>query len=771
MSAARRFLVGALLAVSAAAAIWAAADWWLAWPETAADDARYVGRQTCAECHAKEAGLFHRSDHDLAMQPATPETVLGDFSDRDFTHFDVKSRFFRRGNEFFVTTDNREGRLETFLVKYVFGVRPLQQYLIEFPDGRVQCLGIAWDTENQRWFHLYPDEPIPHNDPLHWTRPLQNWNYMCAECHSTNLQKGFNLADNTYRTTWSEIDVSCEACHGPGSLHVELARSNSLFWDRRHGYGLPRLKGPDSHPEIETCAPCHSRRRIVHPGHRPGKPYLDYYLHEIIDGELYYADGQILEEDYEYGSFTQSLMYHKGVRCTNCHDPHTARIKFEEPGSPRVKYTDNKLCGQCHLPTKYDTPTHHYHPDGSKPGTKCVECHMPETTYMVVDPRRDHSIRIPRPDLTVSLDIPNACNGCHKDAAKGETSQWAQAKCEEWYGPRKGPPHFAHAIAAGRRLKPEGHDLLVEVVRRKDTSAIVRSSAISLLRRYQSGDAEAAAIQGLEDPEALVRVTSVRSLQDLLPAPELLRRLAPLLRDPIRSVRVETARALALSQTPPRGYSREDREAFEAALAEYMAAQNAVNDQPAAYLNMAVIYAAQGQVDRAESEYHTALRIDPEFIPARINLAMLYDGRGEKAKAEQQFRKIVELDPKQGEAYYSLGLLLAEDEKRLEEAAGFLSAAAKLLSDNPRVHYNHGLALQKLGRVEAAEKSLQKSHELAPSTPDALHALAILYAQQGQWPRAVAAAERLVGQYPREPAFKMLLDTLREQSAQAKTPR
>ncbi len=764
MPVARRSLIVGLLVIPAVATVWAGIDWWLAWPADALEKACYVGRQTCAECHAKETELFHGSDHDLAMDPATPETVLGDFNDRRFAHFGVTSNFFRRGDEFFVTTDNRKGELETFLIKYVFGVRPLQQYLVEFPDGRVQCLPLAWDTEGKRWFHLYPDEPIPHDDPLHWTRPLQNWNYMCAECHSTDLQKNFNLADNTYHTTWSEIDVSCEACHGPGSLHVELAESNSLFWDRRHGYGLPNLKSPDSRVEIESCAPCHSRRRIVHPGHRPGKPYLDHYNNELIDGELYYADGQILEEDYVYGSFIQSLMYHKGVRCTDCHDPHTARIKFEEPGSPRVKYTENKLCGQCHLPATYDTPNHHHHPDDTQPGTKCVECHMPETTYMVVDPRRDHSIRIPRPDLTVSLDIPNACNGCHNDKSKGETPQWAQAKCEEWYGPPKGPPHFAHAIAAGRRLKPEGHDLLVDVVRRKGTSAMVRASAISLLSRYRSGDAEAAALRGLEDPEALVRATAARSLQDLVSGPDLVRRLVPVLRDPVRSVRVEAARLLALSQAPSSVYTRDDREAFEAALAEYMAGQEAVNDQPAAHLNMAVIHAARGQLDKAEAAYRTALRIDPEFIPARINLAMFYDSRGQKNKAEEQFRKAIEIDPKQGDVYYSLGLLLAEDENRLQEAATMLSTAAKLLSDNPRVHYNYGLALQKLGRLESAEKALIKARELAPATPDYLHAIAILYAQQNQWPRAIAAAERLVQQYPREQAFTVLLEHLRRQS-------
>ena len=418
---------------------------------------QYVGSQACERCHQEQFGLWTGSDHQLAMALATPGTVRGSFDGQEFKHFHVTSRLFRRGEEFWVTTDNRQGKLESFRIKYTLGYRPLQQYLVEFPDGRVQCLPIAWDTEKKRWFHLYPNEPIPHTDVLHWTRPLQNWNYMCAECHTTNLQRNYRLAEDRYETRFTEMGVGCESCHGPGSRHIELADSwKKLF--KPKDYGLPRLNDPDPRVEIETCAPCHARRRIIYPGHRPGKAFLDHYLVELLDTELFYADGQIRDEDFEYTSFLQSRMYHEKVRCTNCHDPHTTRVKLP----------DNRLCGQCHLPTKYDTKAHHHHPDATKPGAHCVDCHMPETTYMVVDPRRDHSLRVPRPDLTVDLGIPNACNGCHQDKAKGETPQWAAALMEKWYGPRKGPPHFAYAIDAGRKGKPEGERLLAGGIRRRE---------------------------------------------------------------------------------------------------------------------------------------------------------------------------------------------------------------------------------------------------------------------------------------------------------------
>ncbi|NLS93337.1 MAG: tetratricopeptide repeat protein [Planctomycetaceae bacterium] len=885
----RRLLLATLPVVGVAILVAAAyvVDWLTAMP--AGRTATYVGRAKCAECHQKETDLWRDSDHDLAMDQATPQTVLGDFENAEFTHiafddlikltdtelaevvravplevwtvaltdaqadlrgavfaklseearreaaaaiawlegshdaslatesdkepsqqgeaeflaaghrvvrpcdvtdaqqaigdaarrlaregrisldFALKSKMTREGDQFFITTDNRLGEMEKFPIKYVFGVRPLQQYLVEFPDGRIQCLPITWDTERRHWYHLYPKEPIPHDDPLHWTRSMQNWNYMCAECHTTNLEKNFDLDTNTYRTTWSEIDVSCETCHGPGSLHVELAEGDGKFgfWDRRYRYGLPNLKDENSRVQIENCAPCHSRRRIVYPNDHSSPKYMDYYLPEILDNNLYYADGQVLEEDYVYGSFIQSKMYDNNVRCADCHDPHSVKVKFN----------DNRLCTQCHTKAQYDTVLHHFHPDSTKPGTLCVECHMPDTKYMVADPRRDHSLRVPRPDLTVALGIPNACNGCHHDRGKGETAQWATDQVRTWYGEKRGQEdHFAYGIAAGRALVPEGEMRLARTARDPNVRATVRASAVSLLSGYGSSRALAEAIHALEDEDPLVRATAVRSLQ-YAPGPELFRRLAPMLHDPVRAVRVEAARLLA--QVPRSEFNQEDLSAFDAALEEYRVGQGAVADQAAAHLNLAVVdtnlaqahFGAPGRPDPkylalAEKEYRIALRIEPDFIPARINLAMLCDSLGRKDEAESLFRKVVELDPELAEAHYSLGLLMAEDESRMEEAVGFLGRAAELSLDNARIHYNYGLALQKLDRWEESEKALLKSVRISgPSEAslDARYALALLYARQGQWDRATACAEQLVRIQPHHPQWQQFLENLRAQ--------
>ena len=338
------------------------ADWWICLPEDV--QATFVGGQACVECHATETHLWRGSDHDRAMDVATDDTVLGDFEDATFTRHGITSRMFRRDGKFFMNTEGPDGQMADFEIKYVFGVRPLQQYMVEFdrpPDmptneiARLQVLRVSWDTEKKEWIYVPPpdvDDKLAPDDDLHWTGIAQCWNNMCAYCHSTNLQKNFNVETRTYHTTFSEIDVSCEACHGPASLHIELANSKSIFWDRKRGYGLAPLKSRDTDIQIHTCAPCHSRRRMIHPDFRPGDNYYDYCSNELLEQATYYADGQIMDEDYVFGSFIQSKMYHKDIRCTDCHDPHSGLLKLH----------GNQVCVACHqhAPGKYDTPAHHH---------------------------------------------------------------------------------------------------------------------------------------------------------------------------------------------------------------------------------------------------------------------------------------------------------------------------------------------------------------------------------------------------------------------------
>ncbi|MGE5849128.1 MAG: cytochrome c3 family protein, partial [Candidatus Methylomirabilota bacterium] len=357
------------------------------------------------------------SDHDRAMQKASGRTVLGEFNGAPFRYAGTTSTFFKRDGKFYVRTDGPDGKLADFEIKYTFGLDPLQQYLIELPGGRIQALSIAWDVPRRRWFHLYPKERIDFRDELHWTRPAQNWNFMCAECHATDLTRNFDPSSRAYRTRWTRLGVGCQACHGPSSRHVEWARAGDKGAGAEPSKGLPvNLKGADSTAEIEACARCHARRAPLGDGFRHEHRLMDDYLPALIDEGLYHADGQILDEVFEYGSFLQSRMHAAGLRCSDCHEPHG--LKLRAPG--------NAVCTTCHtagppaaLPhvntrelkaMEYDAPNHHFHKPGG-PGSRCVDCHAPARTYVVVNPRRDHSFRIPRPDLSVKLGTPNACTG------------------------------------------------------------------------------------------------------------------------------------------------------------------------------------------------------------------------------------------------------------------------------------------------------------------------------------------------------------------------
>ena len=398
------------------------ADWYSCADENISKN--YIGRTSCADCHQEQCRDFADSHHDKAMDVATDQSVLGDFNDVQIEHYGITSRLFRAGSKFMIHTEGPDGTMQDFEVKYVFGVSPLQQYMVELQRpadasadeiGRVQVLRISWDTEKQKWFYLSPpdvQEKLDPDDPLHWTGITQNWNTSCAECHSTNLKKNFHVATNDYRTTFSEIDVSCEACHGPASLHVELASENSFFWDRKHGMGLAKLKTVSNIAQVESCAPCHSRRSVVQDGFKPGCNFDDYYAVQLLNVPIYHADGQIRDEDYVYGSFVQSKMFHAGIRCSDCHNPHSANLI----------HTGNTVCTSCHQHPagRYDSPAHHHHATGTA-GAACVNCHMPATTYMEVDSRRDHSFRVPRPDMSLIYNSPNACTGCHLQIDSGKS--------------------------------------------------------------------------------------------------------------------------------------------------------------------------------------------------------------------------------------------------------------------------------------------------------------------------------------------------------------
>ena len=721
--------------------------------------ATFAGSLKCKECHQKEYDKWLNSNHDHAMDVANEKTVLGDFNNAAFEAHGVSSRFYKKDGRFFVRTQGPEGKMGDFEVSYTFGWFPLQQYLVPFPGGRLQCLPIAWDVREKKWYHLYPKEPLDPKDWLYWTNAAQNWNGMCAECHSTNLKKNYDIKTDTYKTTWSDIDVGCEACHGPGSHHVQWAEMPDMARPKVENVHLVvKTSGLGSRKAVELCAPCHSRRASLGDYTHAEAELLDSVLPSLLTQELYFPDGQILDEVYAYGSFTQSKMYHREVRCSDCHDVHGLKLVKE----------GNALCLQCHRAAEYDSKEHHFHkkkgekgdpiksPDGKVlfevgTGAECVQCHMPGRTYMGIHYRLDHSLRIPRPDLSIKIGTPNACNRCHVD----KNSQWSVDAITKWYGPGR-RPHYGTVIEAGRKGLPEAKKDLIRLAGDPLYPVIVRATALHLLTAYPGEDAVQAFELALMDEEALIRRTAVQSIY-LSGQRRQTELIAPLLYDPVAAVRMEAVSTLA--GDPSKGLSSDQRKVFQNDLQEYIQSMEYSGDFAFGRYNLGNLYAALNEPQEAIRNYHAALKIDDLFYPAKVNLAMLYNSRGENDKAERLLRDVVAKHPELYDIAYSLGLLLTEMGKP-EEALRFLERAAKGLPDRSRLQYNLGLLLQRLKRDSEAESALQKALVLEPANMDYLYALTDFYLKRNRLAEAKKVAEKMVAAHPDQRIGRELLDLI-----------
>jgi Tfp pilus assembly protein PilF len=720
----------------------------------------YVGSIACTSCHDKEAAEWRKSQHHDAMAQASVKSVLGDFNNARFNYAGLTSIFFRRDGKFFVNTDGPDGKLKDYEIKYTFGVYPLQQYLIEFPDGRLQALSIAWDARpkkegGQRWFHLHPNERITYDDELHWTRPAQNWNFMCADCHSTGLRKNYDPATDKFQTRWSEINVGCEACHGPGSRHLDwvgskiplnppfpkgeedrgrdggkgliarLDERRGIVWNLNATTGNAARSAPRTNErEIEVCAQCHSRRGQIAEGYQAGKPFLDYYRPVLLTSPLYHADGQQRDEVYNWGSFLQSRMYASGVTCSDCHNPHSGKLRA----------AGNTLCAACHLPSKYDSAAHHHHKMGSA-GAVCVSCHMPTTTYMVIDLRHDHSLRVPRPDLSVKLGTPNACNGCHTN----RDARWAATQVNQWYGhDPQGFQRFAAAFSAFEADALDAQAQLRAISSDVAQPPLARATAMAEIESAVNRSRDVVAA-GLRDPNPLVRLGALRSLAEA-PLNTRLPLAAPLLSDPLRAVRIEAAGVLA--PVPPAQFSVAERAAFARAASEYVDSQRYNADRAEARVNLSIFYGAQGDLSRAEDEIKAAIRLEPAFIPAYANLADLYRDRGRDADGERILREGLKVSPKSAILHHALGLTLVRM-KRAEEALRELERATALDPGNARFAYVYAVALHSTGKADAAIARLEKVLVTHPNDRNILEALASFHQSGGRIESAKKYVDRL----------------------------
>lgn len=708
--------------------------------EIANTAATYVGSSSCQSCHTKEFNDWKKSDHYLAMQHAHDSTVLGDFNNSTYTADGVTSKFFRKDGKFYINTQGDDGKNKDFEVLYVFGYFPLQQYLIAFQGGRMQSTRISWDSREKKWFHQYAGQKIHHQDWLHWTGNSQNWNTMCASCHSTNLQKNYDFKSDSYNTTWDEINVTCESCHGAGSRHNDLMNSSEYKNGKRiQNSGLQYARNPNPQLQLNTCAPCHARKSDISQQTIPSGEIMDNVIPQIISDEFYFADGQIDSEVYEYGSFSQSKMFHREVRCSNCHNPHSGKLIV----------TGNNLCLSCHAP-KYDTKEHHFHEVKTK-GAECISCHMPVKTFMGNDHRRDHSFRIPRPDQSVVYKTPNTCVSCHT----GKSDTWAASAIKERYGPSRAY-HFSDDLLPGSLLNDKSEMHLLRLLADTLQPEIARATAVHYLGSIQTQSTANGLIRALRDTKALVRYHALRSLENF--APEVWQSAAyHSLTDKVRAVRI--AAADLYHRLPPDALPAVAKSSYVAADAENRKFLQHQTDFSVGNIMLADYELQGGDQLNAIVHYVRGLKKDSLMNYARLNLAAAYNSVGKNPEALKALQDAAAIDPNNERIFYNLGLLYYE----MNDISGAMKSfqeSIRLGSTQTGVFYNYGLLLQQQGKIKEAERILRKGFAIDPQAININYALAFFYFNQQQPDKARGHAEVLKQIDPTNPDYQGLFRSL-----------
>ncbi len=700
-------------------------------PSSATPPEDYAGSAACAECHAAETKAWSESDHAWALKEPDAESMLGDFNDQRFTHKGVTSRFFMKDGKYFVETDGASGKPETFAVRYAVGHRPLQQYLVETTNGRLQVLDLAWDVQAKRWFHLYPGQDLPAGDGMHWTGTYKNWQARCATCHQTGFDKGFDFPTRTYKSHWSELTVGCETCHGPGKDHVEAARQGNP-----HQSLMPKLGAGQQENEINTCGPCHARRDAFSQVQPPaGAAFNDHYALSLLTPDLYFGDGQQNAEVFILGSFLQSKMKAKGVTCSNCHEPHSNALVAE----------GNAVCTQCHneagrsdFPTlrkaDYDTPAHHHHKEETD-AAQCVSCHMPERTYMLIDPRRDHFFRKPDPLQSKAAGAPDVCTACHTD----KTAEWADTSIAQWFPTRDHGWQDRQALIAfnaGERTAGTAADLTA-FIRNRETPGIARATALRAVADDGLLSAGDAALL-LKDDDGMVRAAAAGALRHI-PAAERAGLLTPLLRDPLRNVR-QTA-AIELAGAGVAALPKADDGAFRAALQEYLDSRLANADTPESHMAIGGMALSRRQWDEADKAFATAVEMDPQLVQAWLVLAEIREARGNAAGSEAALTTAVAASPR------NIDLLVARAgfearRQRTDDALGWYKRALALDDGRADVWLGMSMAAVYGQKPQLALDYAARAEALQPGSADAAVVSAMAHAMLGQIDEARTAAER-----------------------------
>ena len=722
----------------------------------------YSGSRSCESCHREQCREWQGSHHKWAERKPNASKDGAAFAPGQAVLSGQHSVIPRvQGGTFQFLGTGRNSTQEVFTVSRVIGESPLRQFLTPFPGGRLQTLEAAYDPRSNQWFNVYGEENRQPGEWGHWTGRGMNWNSMCASCHNTAVRKNYDPVSDSYHTTMAEPTVGCEACHGPLREHNE--------WQSRFGNSGkkdPTLKKLSPDQVTDNCGFCHSRRGDLTGEFKPGDRFSDHLRLELVDhSETFYADGQVHEEDYEYAPFLGSRMHQAGVRCTDCHNPHTAKTLL--PG--------NWLCMRCHAGSYTNAPVidpvahSHHKVFGQSPGStanpdltaygshdivesggECVNCHMPQTTYMQRHGRHDHGFTTPDPLLTKTAGIPNACNRCHAD----RDADWALKWCDEWYGSKMKRPARERAliITAARKGDPSSSARLVELYRASD-NPYWRAAAAGLLEdRSEDPAVRQLLLQGLNDTNALVRSGCVRALQREIEDPNVRSALTAALKDVTRSVRLEAAWAL-----------RASLDLSSKAAIELQDSLTLNADQPVGQAQLGGFALARGEPGAAAAHYQKAVEWDPGSAAIRRDYAVILAQLRHPREATEQLQAAARLEPTNAEYQFSLGLSWS-DLGETSNAVQCLRQAVRLQPTFSRAWYNLGLALDSAGSTEEGLDALARAEATDPNDPGAPYAAATIFARLGKWKEARREADRALRIQPGLQAARDLLQTIDQAS-------
>jgi len=703
--------------------------------------ARYAGSASCRDCHKEAYERWEGSHHARAERGFDlAEDLPVFYPPRQFQHGTQTSEVRYARQRFELRTLGWEGERGPYVLERVIGEAPLRQYLVARPGGRYQVTEVAADPRQRDWFNIFGDEDRRPGEWGHWTGRGMTWNSMCAVCHNTGLLKNYQAATDVYDTRWVEAGVGCEACHGPMADHVT--------WQRQQPQQPPLIKDPTLRPltkdqMLDACGMCHARRSELTGRFQPGDSFFDHHGLVIPDEtDLYYPDGQVRDEDYEYASFLSSRMFLAGVRCGDCHEPHSSK-----------PFTlDNGLCLRCHsapVPPapKIDAAQHSFHKPGTS-GDLCMDCHMPQTVYMQRHWRHDHGFTIPDPLLTRQHAIPNACNRCHKD----KSVDWAIEAVEKWYGPRMEratrtrAQWLARARAGDRTAAAPLARLAAE-----EPIPLWRAVSVGLLKPWVSEElVRRAVLDRTRDEAPLVRAVAARTLEPYAGTGHAAtdQALRGLLEDPVRWVRFEAAWALRATLDTNSVPGRD--------LLTYL---DHNSDQPSGLLQRGVLEFDRGQTETAIGSFRRAVSWDGRSAPLRQALAVALSASGRGAEAVQELEVACQLAPREAGYRFRLGLALNEV-GQLPRALRLLAEAVQLDPQFAQAWYNLGLAHSASGDAESALEALVRAESVDSHSPQIPYARATVLARLGRDVEARQAVRRTLELDPRHAEARQLLEWL-----------